>query len=422
MNMRVSLLFFFFLAPVFLTAQKKFAEKVVSDLCSPEFHGRGYVNEGHRKAAEYIATKFGKWGIRSFGDTYFQEFPVNVNTFPSNMEVVLDGDTLDPGHDFIVNPRSQGVKGDYELFTLNKDNFAEKLQSAYATQNFFEGKAAVFDPYGFTSKDTLKEFLKLRYLVAKRCPVVVLEYEDLNWGGATDTLPNPIVKVLVDSGHGSFENLHLNVENVFKEDLWTQNVMGYVEGTENPDSFLAVSAHYDHLGRMGKDTYIPGANDNASGTAMMLFLARHYAKNPPPFSVAFLGFGAEEIGILGSRYFVKDPPVPLQKIGFLLNLDILGTGGEGITVVNGKFHSALCDRLDSINKEKGYLKKIKRRGKAKISDHHWFTEEGVPAFFIYTLGGIDAYHDVHDKAETLPLTEFNDLAVLFREFLSTFWE
>jgi Zn-dependent M28 family amino/carboxypeptidase len=107
----------------------------------------------------------------------------------------------------------------------------------------------------------------------------------------------------------------------------------------------------------------------------------------------------------------------LDKVKFMLNLDILGTGDEGITVVNGKVYQGDFDRLVALNEEHGYLKQVKIRGKAANSDHYFFTEEGVPAFFIYTMGGISAYHDVFDRAETLPLTEYEDLFRLLTEFV-----
>jgi hypothetical protein len=72
--------------------------------------------------------------------------------------------------------------------------------------------------------------------------------------------------------------------------------------------------------------------------------------------------------------------------------------------------------LNEVNEAGNYVVKINPRGKAANSDHYWFTEKGVRAFFLYTLGGIKAYHDVFDKAETLPLTEYEDLFKLIVEF------
>ena len=110
------------------------------------------------------------------------------------------------------------------------------------------------------------------------------------------------------------------------------------------------------------------------------------------------------------------PLFPLEQIKFLLNLDILGTGDDGIKVVNGTEFVPEFNRLVAINEERKLLAKVASRGKAAISDHYFFTEKGVKAFYWYTLGGIAHYHNVFDKADTLPLNEFEDvfrLAVAF---------
>ena len=111
---------------------------------------------------------------------------------------------------------------------------------------------------------------------------------------------------------------------------------------------------------------------------------------------------------------------PLKDIRFLLNCDISGTGDEGITVVNGTIHKKQFKKLAKINVKKKFLSKVNVRGRAANSDHFWFTQRQVPCFFIYTLGGIKAYHDIYDKGETLPLTAFSNYSQLLIEFISTF--
>ena len=166
------------------------------------------------------------------------------------------------------------------------------------------------------------------------------------------------------------------------------------------------------------EAIFPGANDNASGVAMLLSLANYFSDKSPKYNLVFMAFGAEEAGILGSKYYVENPLFPLQDIKFVLNLDIMGTGDEGITVVNGTQHKKQFKLLSDINKKHKYLPKIKIRGRAANSDHYWFSQLGIPSFFIYTMGGIKAYHDIYDRAETLPMSEFNDLYHLLIEFLS----
>ena len=120
---------------------------------------------------------------------------------------------------------------------------------------------------------------------------------------------------------------------------------------------------------------------------------------------------------MGSKFYVDNPLFPLEDVKFVLNLDILGTGDEGITVVNGVQHKKLFKKLTSINSKQQYLAKVKIRGRAANSDHYWFSQLGIPAFFVYTMGGIKAYHDVYDKSQTLPFSEFDDLYHLLIEFI-----
>jgi Zn-dependent M28 family amino/carboxypeptidase len=171
---------------------------------------------------------------------------------------------------------------------------------------------------------------------------------------------------------------------------------------------------------MGSKAYFPGANDNASGVALLLELAAHYARpeNRPACSVVFLLFGAEEAGLVGSRYFVAHPLVPLSRIKFLFNLDLLGTGEQGATVVNGRVHEARFGRLAALNEANRYLPALAPRGPAANSDHFPFSEAGVPAFYLYTRGGSTAYHDVNDRPEALSLAGFAGAFRLVRDFLN----
>ena len=85
-------------------------------------------------------------------------------------------------------------------------------------------------------------------------------------------------------------------------------------------------------------------------------------------------------------------------------------------VVNGSLYQEAFGTLNKINQELHLVPEIKKRGKAANSDHYWFTEAGVPCFFIYTMGGIKAYHDVFDKEETLPLTRYKEVFLLLTRF------
>jgi aminopeptidase YwaD len=227
-----------------------------------------------------------------------------------------------------------------------------------------------------------------------------------------------ITVVLIDKNTiaGEPTTFDVHITNKFIKKFKASNVCAVVKGTALPDSVILITAHYDHLGGMGTETYFPGANDNASGISLLLNLARYYAKNPQKYTIGFICFAGEEAGLVGSKYFTEHPIVPLKKIRFLINTDLAGTGEEGITVVNATEFPAEFALMNSINDEYRLITKINPRGKAANSDHYFFSEKGVPAFFFYTLGGIKAYHDVLDKPATLPLNEHEDLFKLITRF------
>ena len=124
-----------------------------------------------------------------------------------------------------------------------------------------------------------------------------------------------VFTIKVDEGYEGINKVDLAIESKFIRNYKSQNVVGYLEGNV-PDSCVVVVAHYDHLGMMGDSTVFCGANDNASGVALLLSLAKHYAVHKPKYSILFIAFGGEEIGLIGSKYFVDNPLVPLSSIKF----------------------------------------------------------------------------------------------------------
>jgi hypothetical protein len=349
---------------------------MVDTLTSRIFWGRGYTNDGMNKAARFIAEQMRSIGVKPMqGSGYLQQLTFPVNTFPGKMEVSINGRELQPGKDFIVSPDSRGVKVRGILEQKDSSHFV--------------------DP---SNKVVVSLQKKLTWSVGRK----QADY--------TNIIINKNAVGVVPI------NYRVNIESKFNEQFTTSNVCGIVKGTLQPDSIIVFTAHYDHLGGMGKDTYFPGANDNASGISLLLNLAKYYAANPPPYTVAFICFAGEEAGLVGSKYFTENPLLPLNKIRFLTNVDLVGTGVDGVTVVNATEFPKEFALLNKVNDGSKYVVKINARGKAPNSDHYWFTEKGVPAFFLYTSGGIAAYHDVFDKGSTLPMNEFNDVFKMIVEF------
>jgi Iap family predicted aminopeptidase len=409
----------FFVFVVSLCGQNiNYAHKIIDTLASPYFTGRGVVEQGELKAAKFIARQMEEIGLQKINNNYFQQYKYPVNIFPGDMRVLIDGVPLKPGYEFLVTPYSESAEGTFQIIWYNKDNLpSAKVFAKLKKKDFFANKAVVLDTKELDTQSDVIKNIQQNTIGAS----LIVEIKDkLTWGASPGYMPIAKVEILRDKIKRGAQQIEVHIEAQFMPKHLAKNVIGYVKGTQYPDSFLVITAHYDHLGKMGKDVYFPGANDNASGVSMMLDLANYFNSNPLKYSVLFIAFSGEEAGLQGSKYFTQHPVVELEKMRFLVNLDLVGTGEEGIQVVNGAVLQNEFIRLQTINQVKQYLPAVKKRAKAANSDHYFFFEKGVPSFFIYTLGGIDAYHDVYDKPETLPLTEFEDLEHLIIDFLKSF--
>ncbi len=415
---RILILFFSPFISLFLFSQNiGYTKKVLDTLTSTYFSGRGAVNEGEKKAADYIANEFNKHGLKNVNNTFFQEFNYPINTFDGKVEVSFDKNQLIAGEDYLVDASSGKISGTFKLVWYNKDNAPSKKQlKKLSGRNFFSNKFIVIDDEAVEKENELFQLLKLNVFGA--AGIILIENEKLTQHLSSTFNDFGILTVKREKINRDYKSITLSIDQKFIRDYKSQNVIGYIEGTEYPDSFIVLSAHYDHLGKMGEDIYFPGANDNASGVAMLLNLAYHYAhKEPPTKSILFIAFGAEESGLIGSKYFVNHPTIPLNKINFVFNMDLMGTGSEGAMIVNGSIYEKHYNKLTAINKRNDYLVTINKRGTAANSDHYWFSEKGIPAFFMYLMGGIKAYHDVYDVSKTLPLTKFEDSFRLIRDFI-----
>lgn len=398
-----------------------YTRKVIEKLTSRKFSGRGYVNNGDKLAAKYIANEFKQTGLipalenSKSSNPYFQEFSFPVNTFPGSMQIKFNKKKLSPGKDYIVGADCKSIKGKFEVITINKNNLKKVGFN-------FTNKFVLIDTVGCFPTILKEEIVSFINSDLNAAGFIFIEEKKLTWSVAQKS-NQPQIRVLrnVLTEIGTIRSIELNIESRLKLHS-TQNVVGLVQGSSMSDTMLVVTAHYDHLGNMGKKTYFPGANDNASGISMLLNLAKYYSNtvHKPHYTMMFICFAGEEVGLLGSAYYTEHPNYDLNKIKFLLNLDLLGTGDEGMMVVNGSVFENEWNKLDSINNSLNLLPKLGKRGKAHNSDHYYFTEKGVPSFFCYTLGGRTAYHDIYDIAEGLPLTKYKESFILLKTFLDSF--
>ena len=426
MTLKTQLLYFLFIFyagltihPVYAQDEKAFAREIIETLAADKYYGRGYVKGGMKKTARYLKCKYKKLGAQPIAASYIQEFHHPVNTFPGKMEVTVSGHTLIPGADYIVDPESGGAN---ITFGIKEVKTLDSLEKMASVNSFIENKMVVVFPVTENLKgDSLKKFNLIIERLKNFCSLTVLTNGKLTWSVSTepDTKNNHVLLRMKQSAFpANASEFKINISNKFIKDFTAFNVAGLIPSQTPSDKYIVFTAHLDHLGMMGDKTVFNGANDNASGISMLLTLMRHYQKNKPDMNIAFIAFGSEEAGLIGSKYYVEHPLFPLNKIKFLVNLDLLGTGEDGITVVNATKHKEEFELLKNINEKNKYLTLVKPRGEAANSDHYWFSKNNVPAFFIYTMGGTTAYHDIYDRSEQLPLTEFEDVFKLITEFVN----
>ncbi len=358
-----------------LAAQNQdYARKILKSLCSPEFHGRGYTFGGDSLAADYLCNEFKSLGIKPI----MQQFAITANVFDGDAFIVAGKDTLKAGRDFVVNPSSQSVNCDIKLSKI------------------------------FRKYDTLQVADVALFAVDKLPPQGISNHQD------------NLTKFYIDKSliHNKKRAL-FKLDVLLKHGYITHNIIGIIPG--ETDTFKVITAHYDHVGTLGRDAYFPGAHDNASGTAMVLDLAREFVSMPKQhYSIAFILFSGEEIGLLGSYYYTRNPYFPLSKIKTLINLDMLGSGDDGIMVVNGSVLKDEFDFLVNINNTNNYVPKIQSRGEAANSDHYFFYKKGVKSLYIYTLGTYKEYHNIYDRAEAIPMPAYDGIFKLVKDFVTDY--
>ena len=415
--MRYTFLLFTILSCPFIWGQQDYAKSLLDSLCHERYDGRGYVNHGDVRSGDFIIRELEKIGVKPFKDQpYAQPYSLNVNTFPDTMMVVIDQDTLIPGEEYLVQANSGSANGSWKLEEINPSNYEKYLKNASLLQKLKkEGFIPLFNFTEWTDRNKIQSVRKMAQKAMRYTPVVWIEKNEQMFSVGRSEENFPLVSI--DSADFSVgKTIELHIRNHYIPNYSSKNIIGCIPGKKKR-RFIVFSAHYDHLGRMGNEAFFPGANDNASGVAMLLSLAKYYQAHPPKYSIVFCFFSGEEAGLVGSRYFVNHPYMKTKRIKFVLNVDIMGGASKGITLVNGTVHQKAFATFERINEEKNYLEIIKKRGPTANSDHYFFSQIGVPAFFIYSMGTVRNYHDVYDTAENTPLNRFNEVQNLLIDFV-----
>ena len=444
----------------------------VKTLASDEFEGRGPLSKGEEKTVDYLVTQYKKLGLKpAFGDSYTQAVPLAKITPKNISSLKIGGLDFSAGSEFTA--RTQRIVNDYSL--ANSDvvfvgygiNAPEYNWNDYAGLDV-KGKTVVMlvnDP-GFASKDpelfqgnamTYYGRWTYKYEEAARqgAEAVFIIHETMpagyGWGVVENSNSNTKFSLVDDNNNASQVGvmgwLHLNAaRQLFKkvgldygelkdkaskpgfmpialntkaslgftntiERAESQNVAGILEGTDKPEEWVMLHAHWDHLGKVeknGQTTIYNGAVDNASGVAGVLTLADALSKSEEGFArtLMFSAFTAEETGLLGADYFANNPPVPTSNMVAFLNIDGMNVNDDVDYILQyGEGYLSIEDDLATAAALQGRNVKMDPRPQNGLffrSDHFALAKQGVPSILFMSLGDTDPsfiakrYHKADD--------------------------
>ncbi len=337
------------------------------------------------------------------------------------MEMYVDGKRQVPGLDFTMREYSPGVKGSFPLYYIDTLNYnSEKIFSDLSLPENKDAFVVCDFMFSYKHRD---DFKRLQTNGGAQNAGLLFTWEEpmkFYKAYGEKVVDKPIIWVPYRFPKDA-KNVCFNIENKFLKDYECFNVIAKVEGSRH-DSCFVLTAHYDHLGNLGRKVYYAGANDNASGTAAIVTLAAYYAKNRPEFDIYFIAFSGEDANLRGSTYYALNPVVPLEKIKYLINIDMIGDN-------NPNQYCEVSDEgmrgfalIEKINAEKHYAKGIERAPLAGNSDHYPFAVRHVPCIFFMNENG-DAfkyYHTIHDTWKNALFDSYEPIFQLVRVFIDNY--
>ena len=439
----------------------------VKYLASPELRGRATGTPELEKAAAYIAGKFRDFGIKPVtGKSYLQPYQATVQTRPgkaNRFRFVENGHTttLQFQSDFIPLNFSSTAKvsakvvfagygitapeykyDDYDgidvkgklVLILRHEPQEKDEHSVFAGKDFtrhaefiskasnakMHGAAGVImvedRPNHLDRPEALQKFGTVDGPPDAGIPYLQVKSDLLaGWfrdaGKPMDALVTAIDKDLHPQSFSFPANIQVDEETELVRDIKTvHNVAAYLPGTTG--EYVIIGAHYDHLGLGGAHslapsltgTVHPGADDNASGTAGVIELARWYSTQPKQKrGVLFLAFSGEELGLLGSAYYAEHPLLPADNAVAMLNMDMIGRVSSGKVYVGGSSTgSTFRPLIERIAGSSGLKVDFSEGPQAGSSDHTSFISKRIPSLFFFS-GLHGDYHkptDTWDKIDS----------------------
>ena len=447
-------------APVSITADEQAVIDRISEdslrgnlsfIASDLLEGRATPSRGLDLAAEYIAAQFRRAGIEPAGDDgYFQTakwklYEPIVEDFDLR---ILNG--TNASDTIALKPTQLTYQGDDRLIIDNAPIFkidASKLETEKPAEADVAGKAVVLDAIGpslQTAYGVISPLKPVAVVVVDRSsssgrgPGAMRLIDPANPRPQSATSSVPIVRIHDPRLGAWFDALptgvttaKINVRGAGRREseVKLRNVIGILRGSdpELKDTYVLVTAHYDHIGmrpELEGDKIFNGANDDASGTVSVIELATALAKSKPRRSIVFMTFFGEERGLLGSRYYGRNPVFPLKKTVADINLEQVGRtdSSEGSQVNKASMTGFDFSDLGPIFKRAGEavgieVFKHERNSDAFFgrSDNQALADAGVPAHTLCVAFEFSDYHgrgDHWDKIDYANLARTNRMIAL----------
>lgn len=420
----------------------------VAFLASDELRGRETPSPELERAADYLAERFRSLGLEPAGDTsgWFQRWPLP--------QTRLAAEEARAGWEAADTAGEWGYGEDFFAFIADRDSVSAEAVFAGAlpldsVPPEVGGRVAVLalpDRFGGQALGALRAAAEagavgvVFVLPPALPPAAVGQNARALEDGAVAPLPIPAVGVTAQAGAGLLRALGgeggepggapgrsdgagaaptepVRVRLVAPVERWDPappNVVALLRGSdpELRDTYVVLTAHFDHVGvgppDASGDSIYNGADDDASGTAVLLEVARAFASlpRPPRRSVLFLAVSGEELGLLGSRHFADAPTVPLEGIVANVNLDMVGRNAPDTVVALGQEFSSLGPLVHAVAAEHPELGLTVAPDPNPAeqaffrSDHVHFVRKEIPALFLTTWLHED-YHRPSDEVEAI---------------------
>lgn len=392
----------------------------ITILSDDKMEGRETGTAGEKMAYEYLSAEFRKVGLLPKGSAgYIQPFPFNAGSYMGSGNTLrIKKQSFVAGEQFYPLAYSANKTFSGEIVHVKHGVCAPGMDD-YAGMENLSGKVFVMEigyPEGIDPHSKLAEYADLRTRIdsaaAKGAVAVIFINSDKDTENPSKkysnrltptTLPvifanGDVAKAMIDTKRV----LVTGVTEILKKEKTGHNVLGYIDN--NAKQTVVIGAHYDHLGYgeegslyRGERAIHNGADDNASGTAGLIELARILkASNYKSNNYLFIAFSGEEMGLLGSNHLVKHFPMPVEQVNYMLNMDMIGRlkPSDPVLIINGAGTSPEWNPAISAIVIDGVKPKTTESGVGP-SDHTSFYLKDIPVLHFFS-GTHDDYHKPSD--------------------------